>query len=43
VKPTGKPKSVNHRNSEFILLRIAWLYAGDKPFKFLPYQLSMQA
>jgi pyruvate dehydrogenase E1 component beta subunit len=42
-KPTGKPKSANHRNSELILLRIAWLYAGDKPFKFLPYQLSMQA
>ncbi len=24
-----------------ITLRIAWLYAGDASFKFLPYQLSM--
>jgi hypothetical protein len=25
-----------------LLLRIAWLQAGDRPFKFLPYQLSMK-
>ena len=24
-----------------ITARIAWLYAGDGSFKFLPYQLSM--
>jgi hypothetical protein len=25
-----------------LLLRIAWHFAGDRSFKFLPYQLSMK-
>jgi len=41
LDPKPMPGATQALRWFIITLRIAWLYAGDGSFKFLPYQLSM--